>query len=59
MTHLETSGTSPLEAGGDLGRALTSCAWLPGLSSGQPQPPSQACGGYNKRVNTKHVTNNF
>lgn len=59
MTHLETSRTSPLETGGDLGRALASCAWLPGLSSGQPQPPRQACSGYNKRVTTKHVKNTF
>lgn len=36
MTHLQTGRRSPLETGGDLGQALTSCAWFPDLSSGQP-----------------------
>lgn len=45
MTHLQAGRRSPLETGGDLGWALTSCACFPVCQTGKPQPPCQAYRG--------------
>ena len=41
MTHLKTGRRSPLETGGDLGWALTSCARFPICLMGSPSLPAR------------------